>query len=390
MDLLTREDLKTLLAPRQSPCISIFMPTHRGGAEADPILWRKQLAKAEEQLLAAGLRTSEAQELLESGRRLLEDSSFWSHQCDGLAFFLAPQFVRVYRLPMTFEELVVVADRFHVKPLLPLLSGSGRFYVLALSQNGVRLLQGTRHSVSAVDLKGLPRNLAEALHVRDRDEAIEFHGLRPGSNATWGSVFHGLGGDFEEHKPDLLRYFQLIDRNLHPLLREERAPLVVAAVEYLLPIYRTANTYPHLLEKGLEGNPDRLSEKELHDRAWVLVQPHFEEAQQKAGAQYRQLAGTGRTASNLKEIVSAASRGQIETLFVARDQQCWGKFDPSTGQVDEHAREEPGDEDLLNVAALHTLRHGGTVYAVEPGQVPEGDLIAAVFCLPLAKRGKRP
>jgi hypothetical protein len=44
---------------------------------------------------------------------------------------------------------VVVTDRFHIKPLLPLLSGDGRFYVLALSQSEVRLLQGTRYSVSA-------------------------------------------------------------------------------------------------------------------------------------------------------------------------------------------------------------------------------------------------
>jgi hypothetical protein len=47
--------------------------------------------------------------------------------------------------------LVIVSERFHVKPLLPLLSGDGRFYVLALSQNEIRLLQGTRYSVEQVD-----------------------------------------------------------------------------------------------------------------------------------------------------------------------------------------------------------------------------------------------
>jgi len=47
---------------------------------------------------------------------------------------------------------VVVSDRFHLKPLLPLLTGDGRFYILALSQNQVRLLQGTRYSVRGLYL----------------------------------------------------------------------------------------------------------------------------------------------------------------------------------------------------------------------------------------------
>lgn len=38
----------------------------------------------------------------------------------------------------------MVDDRFHVTPLLPLLAGDGHFFVLALSQNQIGLLEGTR------------------------------------------------------------------------------------------------------------------------------------------------------------------------------------------------------------------------------------------------------
>jgi hypothetical protein len=34
--------------------------------------------------------------------------------------------------------------------------------------------------------------------------------------------------------------------------------------------------------------------------------------------------------------------------------------------------------------------HGKTVYALEPREIPNDALLAAVFCLPLAERGKRP
>jgi hypothetical protein len=389
MDLFTRDDLKTLLAEHPSPCISLFMHAHRGGAEEDPIRWRKHLAEAEERLAKAGWRAAEVKELLAPGRRLLEDITFWKNQSDGLVAFVAPQFLRLYRLPLAFQDAVVVANRFSVIPLLPLLSGNGRFFVLALSQNAVRLLQGTRHGVSEVDLKGVPRNLAEALLTHDRDEPLTFH-TRLTSGGSWGAIFEGHGVGIDDAKDDLLRYFQRIDRGLHPLLREEKAPLVLAAVDYLQPIYRQANTYSHLLEQGVEGNPDRLSRRELHDRAWPLVQPLFEAEQQRAAAQYRQLAGTEHASGDLEAVVAAAYEGRVETLFVALGRQVWGVFDPSTGRVQQHKEAPFGDVDLLDLAAAHTLSHGRTVYAVEPEQVPSKTDVAAIFFLPLPKHGKRP
>jgi hypothetical protein len=389
MDLFTRDDLKTLMAQQRTPAVSLFMPTHRGGGPEHLIRWKNHLAEAEDRLIATGMRAPDAKLLLEPARQLTEDISFWKHQCDGLAYFLAPKFLRLYRLPMVFEDFVVVADHFHVTPLLPLLTGNGRFYVLALSQNSVRLLQGTRYSVSEIGLRGVPRNLAEALVTHDSDEVLTFHGRRA-SGGAWGPIFAGHGVGIDDAKDDILLYFQKIDRSLHGLLHAERRPLVLAAVDYLLPIYRQANTYPNLVKDGIQGNPDRLSTKELHEGAWGLVRPMFEAAEKQAGAQYRQLAGTGRTASELSEVLPAAYRGEVETLFIALGAQRWGRFDAGNGQMTEHNQPELGDEDLLNAAAMQTLLHGRTVYAVAPEQVPNGGALAATFCLPLAKHGKRP
>jgi hypothetical protein len=389
MDLFTRADLRVLLAEHQPPCVSLFMPAHRGGAEQDPIRFRKLLCAAEERLPARGFRAPEARDFLAPARALLEDPSFWPSQSDGLALFMAPQFLRVYRLPRAFQEQVEVGGLFYVTPLLPLLTGDGRFYVLALSQNGVRLFQGARFTVSPVDLRGVPQALAEALLTHDRDEPLTFH-TRPTSGGTWGAIFSGHGVGIDDEKDDLLRYFQQVDRGLHKVLREEQAPLVVAAVDYLLPIFRQASSYSHLLDKGIEGNPDRLSEKELHDRAWALVEPSFQEARRKAIAFYHRLEGTSRASSDPRRIVLAAYRGEVKTVFVALGRHLWGLLNPGTNEVCLHDQPEVGDEDLLNVAAVHTLRHGNMVYALEPDDMPGGSLLAAIFCLPLPKRGKRP
>jgi hypothetical protein len=226
------------------------------------------------------------------------------------------------------------------------------------------------------------------LQFHDRDEPLTFHARPAGGTGSWGAIFHGQGVGIDDAKDDLLRYFRQIDRSLHELLREGRAPLVLAAVEYLWPIYHKASTYPHLLERGVAGNPDSLSATELHDQAWVVVQPHFRKAQEGAAALYARLAGTGHTSNDLEETVQAAHQGRVEILFVASDTERWGTVDAAEGRICLHAQAEPGDEDLLNLTALHTLAHGGTVYVVPPSDVPGGGVAACVFWLPLAKRGK--
>ena len=88
---------------------------------------------------------------------------------------------------------------------------------------------------------------------------------------------------------------------------------------------------------------------------------------------------TGKTSTDIKEVVSATYFGRVEQLFVAVGQQQWGNFDPQENQVQMHPDPEPGDEDLLNSAAIQTFLNGGTVYAPEPNKVPNSAPVAAVF-----------
>ena len=291
-DLVTKGDLQTLLTVK-SPCVSLYLSTHRGGSERDSVLWKNLLGEAQERLMARGLRRPEAAALLGPARKLLEDRVFWGGVSDGLAFFLVEGFTAAFRLPLPFPPLAAVADRAHVLPLLPLFSGDGRFYLLALSQNRVALLQGTHFGVHGIDVKGLPRSLEEAMRFHDADEPLLFHTHPALGLGRWGAVFHGHGVGVDDVKDDLLRYFQQINRGLHELLREERAPLVLASVEYLWPLYRKANSYPLLLESGVAGNPDRLSPRELHHRAWPLVEPVFQGAPPEGGGAVRAGGGNG-------------------------------------------------------------------------------------------------
>jgi hypothetical protein len=383
MRILSDAELKTLAQDHEGPCISIFMPTHRGGAgtQQDRIRLKNLLAEAEDSLIDGWLRRSEARSLLEPARELLENEVFWQHQSDSLAVFVSQDAFHYYQMPFKLEELLIVGQKFHLKPLLPLLSGDGRFYVLALSQNEVRLLQGTRDSIDEVALEDVPDSLSDALSYDDIEKRLQFRTQSRGEGGRRGhvAVFHGHGAGPDFAKNNILRFFHLVDEGISKLFGGERSPLVLAGVDYLHPIYREANTYTHLLDEGIEGNPQYLSARELHEEAWGIVRPIFRASQRDALAKYEELEGTGLTSGDVSKIVVAAHNGRVKTLFVALGQQQFGLFDVETGAVWLRDDSQPSSDDLLDLAAIQTLLNGGAVYAVEPEEVPGGTLLAAVF-----------
>jgi hypothetical protein len=346
----------------------------------DQIRFKNLMRRAEERLLKLGTRSPEARRLLEPGQKLLDDPFFWHYLSDGLAVFISEKTVRTFRVPLPFPELAVVTDRFHLKPLLTLLSLDGQYYLLALSQNEVRLLRGTSFSAAEVELEAVPKGLAEVIKPEEKAKHLQFHTRAPAAGpGRRAAIFHGHGAAAEIQKDQILRYFRRISQGVHEVLRNERAPLVLAGVEYLFPIYREANTYPRLLEQGIAGNPDGLKPEELHARAWPIVRPHFERAYWETVERYEQLSRAGHGSNRVEEVVPAAHAGRVESLLVAVGVQRWGHYNPKNGEIVTVNEPRPGDHDLLDFAALHTLLHGGDVYAVEPERLPDSSPVAACF-----------
>lgn len=385
MDTLRIENLRELTAHRNGPCVTVYLPTHVSGpdAEQDVVRLKNLLQQAEAQLSDGWLRAPEARDLLEPARKLPVDAAFWAARSQGLAIFLARGFVRCWRLPLALDELVMVNHRFHVKSLLPLLAESGRFLVLVLSQNKVRLLEGNEHRLEEIAVKGLPANMEQALNYTEGYRGSQVHsaarGGQGGQSGKQAAVFHGHGGVPETHKDDLTNFFRQVAAALKPALRDERAPLLLAGVDYLLPIYREVNSYPHVASVELPGNFDYQTDVEIHKQAWPKVAPLFTAGRAEAEARYRKLAGTGKTSDDIRQVVPAAHQGRVELVFVDRRAHEWGVYQPQQESVDVHAQCTSGDDDLFDVAAVETLLNRGAVYAVEGDQVPSQTGVAAVL-----------
>lgn len=390
MEVLTRNDLNVLMQERPGKCVSIFMPSHRrGDTQQDPIRFKNLLRKAEEMLIESGQKPTEARALLDPAMRVVKNVFFREHQSEGFALFIAPETFLYFRLPVAFPELVVVNDRFYVKPLLKVFAPGGKFYLLSLSQDTVRLYQGNKFSLTEMKLHDIPDSLATALRYDTHEKLAVVQGTAKSNAARSVRGVRGInaltqtghGSGVDDHYPELFRYFRQIDRGLHRFFGGETAPLVLAGVEYLLPLYRDANTYPYLVPEAVTGNPERISDGELHEKAWDMVEPYLARAQSAALDRYRRLSvGTSSPAtSDIVRILLAAWGGRVDTLFVLPDVPIWGSFEPAAGEVIVRDHEEPGDEDLVDRATVLTLMHSGKVYSLEPAEMPDKTPVAAIL-----------
>ncbi|MFW6180326.1 MAG: hypothetical protein ACOC8N_01160 [Spirochaetota bacterium] len=382
MAVMTRSELAGLMKVRDEVCLSLYMPTHKKGAavQQNPVRFKNMLVRAEEQLTAAGMRSPEAQRFLEPARAYLENTMFWQHQSEGLALFRSPGELRLYRVPLRFEELIMLDDRFYIKPLLRVFSASERFYLLAVSLKQARFFQGTREGLRQLEPAGMPRGMEEVLKYEDIEKQLQWHTrATPPGRGERPAMFHGIAEWKDEVKARVLQYLRKVDQALHGVLREESAPLIFAGVTPLFALYREANTYHHLVDRFVEGNPDHLRPHELLQRVEPVVREHAEMRREEAGRRYREQGSPGLATSDLRSILPAAYEGRVHTLFIAVGEYRWGTFDPQDVSVELHEVRKNGDHDLLDQAAVFTLSTGGTVYPVPRQEVPGGSMAAALL-----------
>lgn len=385
MDILTIEDVRELTNIEQELFISIYMPTFSKGVDTkqNPIKFKQLLREAEDKLYEKDLRKAEVQEILAPASHLIDQTNFWQQQSDGLAVFIYPGGIKYYRLPIEFKESVSVSNKVFIKPLLPLFSGNGQFYVLALSKNEVRLFLGTRQMIAPIELEDAPESMFDMQVDDDPRTNLLFRTSSPQgkSELSYNKVTQGQGNENEYEKNELTRYFRGIDEALTKIDKKDEIPLVLAAVEYLIPIYKEISNYPYIVDDFIRGNPEMLDGNDLHKLAWDIVEPIFTDQQKKAEDKFNQFLGQRNKlfSTSLDKIIPAAYSGQIESLFVANEVDQWGKFYHDTNKIKFHDEEQVGDEDLLEYASILTLSRGGKVFAVDADKVPAGGTVAAIL-----------
>lgn len=379
--ILNKEIFTEIANYQANCCVSVFIGTHNSGVEVnehyDPIAFKNVLQKVEKILKEKNIDATAIEHMLEPGYELLRDDKFWVQQSPGLAIFIADGYFKYIKMPVTPTEDVVVESSFYVTPLIPIMISKEYFYLLVISKKQCKLFRGDAFGMEYIPVEGLPKGLGEELG--DTDVSTTFR--TGGRGGTGGANFHGTGGgNNNDDKAYIANYLESVDDVIwKQILHYENAPLLLAGVEYLIPIYKSVSDYKNIWEDALTGSHEHEDTTELYKQAREKIEPYFQQRVNKALENYGNQSATQLTSSIIDDVIPATYYGRVSHLFVQKNEHIWGTFNEMENKIKYLDEKEEGAQDLIDNAVVKTLSTGGEVFVLEKDKMPAESQLAAIF-----------
>ena len=263
---------------------------------------------------------------------------------------------------------------------MPILDDAGPFRLLAISSKHTRLYQGSRWNFAEVEGIDLPQGIGAIAGITQYENTRY---AAPTGRHTGGLDKAQSFGDAPEElrKSELLELLQRIAAKLDPHVAANPVPLILAAHPEIQGHFREIAAWRELQPEGITANPEAMRPDELHRRAYAMIAEKRKAARAEALERLNALlgSGNGKATTRPEEIVKSARYSRVDTLFVSSDEHLWGTFDEAQDRVMAHGSPAPGDIDLLDYAALMTLRQGGQVRLVGRAELPPPARAAAIL-----------
>ena len=397
------EAVRSLLAPHEAPCLSLYMPTHRRVPDNRVDLPAfSHLVDAFEMALSASHPRREIERLLEPFHALEADARFWQHVRDGLAVLAADGRAEVFLLQRPVKPLALATARFHTMPLLRIAASTQRLNVLALTSRLATAYEGTAaegtvERLDPIPLDGTPGGAAGQV-TRDGlidAETFEPHRVRRGLGGRGlgdgNNVHGGAGARQDAPAADTAHLLRAVDEIVHErVTKRSGLPLVLVALPRLAADFRRLSKNRLLLDEQVATDAHLLPGHDLQ----TLVAPVFAAARAARISRevnaFLEARAHGRAADDLSDVARGAVAGRVAMLLVEQDRFEQGWLDSATGAVagDGHAPADPsrsGDEpavaagDLFGSVAETVILHGGGILALDRNAMPTESGVAAIY-----------
>ncbi|MBV9400825.1 MAG: hypothetical protein JO062_22800 [Bryobacterales bacterium] len=350
------------------PCITVLLPNYRPGAASAPeAVSLKQLIRTAAELPAIRRMGQEAAALLTPLSDLAAAEELESGGV-GFALFSAPGFTAGFRNGLQAGSKLSVGKHAFVRPLLAEAYAPSDVFALGVSRKHLRLFR-CRHSM-AEELElpaGVPRNITEAV---DSDQPDHDLANRSASGTSTGSAFavrFGTGSDREAAPEYLHHFFALIDRGLHPLVKN--APVFPMGVAEEIAAFRKAARHLNLLEDYAAGSAEMFTAEETARKAREAALAEYRRRGEAVMAEFREMPDRGRTSSMLSQVLTAAEQGRIHQVILAEEAEI-----PAA-----HRKQLIEGEDVLNAIAVETIRNGGDVFTLPAQAMDDVTPVAAIL-----------
>ena len=366
VDIPTQPEIKSLTATRSTACVSLYLPTSvlTQEVDRDRLTLKNLAAEAATRLEAAGIDKRQIWPITEQLEDLVDDDDFWQLQARSLAVFVTPEAIRTFRLPNNLKEVVQVADRFFLKPLLRSVTFPHEALVLSLSVGQVRLVEVFADlPPQDVRVPGMPKDAMSAVGK-----------ATIGHRSPSGRI-HGSEGE----KVRLRQYARAIDHALRGLLAGRETPMILAVTRPLDDIFRSVNTYPHLVQHQITASADELTNSQLAEAARPLLDAVYADQMKALLDLFEARKSQGRATTDLAQAARAATFGAIESLLVDIDEVIPGWVDETDGSIRFAEADDVTSYGIVDEIASRTMAHGGKVLGVRKADLPNNAHLAAIL-----------
>ena len=360
----TREEFLRLTEMRSDICVSIYLKTTPLPQDilASRIELDNQVKKVFAQLQESGADKKRLEALENEIFWLLNDDDFWAFHANSLVILASPDFIRTYRMANEIETQIEISDRFFLKPLLRALTFPQTAYILALSENEVRLVEFfTSGHPEIISLPDMPKDALSA--VGKSSLTASLHSMSHENGSRGKTLRQG-------------KYIRKIDEALRPLLLHSDVPLILVSTEPLASLFRSTFSLPNLVEGTVSVSPDRIGLTELVASARPLLDAHYARELKSIKELFEERQGQDRVATDLADIAKAATYGMVSLLLVDFDALVKGSIDEA-GTLS--FSDNPDAYGVIDEIVKRSLACGAKVMAVRKDDMIGGTGAAAIL-----------
>jgi len=368
-----------MIFEKGGPFVSLYQPTHRHFPEKkqDPIVFKNLLRQIENSLKQQS-DNDFIERIMRPLYQLEDDQDFWNSTSDGIAVLAAKDKCVVYHLHGPVKELAVVANSFHIKPLVQAFQSVESYQLLGLSRTRCNIYMGNRYGFSKIVTGSDFPSALEDVVGEQSGEPYSAQGYFAGTSEP--GVYHGQGDKKEGDDKDTEKYFRYVDRFVFEnYSKPSKLPLILVALKEYHSLFGGISHNPYLLEEGVNISYDSLEMEEFIGKALEIIEPINAIKIHKLMESYEDAEAESLGSSDLAQVVKAAYDRRVETIFIEENRIIPGKIDYDTGEIKLCDSSMPDCDDILDDLAELVLKNGGAIWVFPREKMPGHTGIAAIF-----------
>lgn len=285
-----------------------------------------------------------------------------NHLSKSLLIYVTPDSEKIFHLPLSLTEKVIVDSSFEIRDLLYATQMNKHYLLVMISQNSVKTFIGNTFQMTSLNLPGMPDNVHDVFNE---------HSF-PGRDYLDSRAFE---------EKNIRNYLRFIDEVLEKESQQNSFPVIVMGDVKLMGYFKQHSRNQKNIVGYVEGNYEHVSNASIREKVEPIIKKMCKEEEEAFFTQMQSAVSHGLLCTGITEVWRAAVEGKGRTLMVEKDYRVKARrgIDEYTIAIDEY---DINPHDILNDAVDDVieivLKNKGDIYFTENDTLKEYDRIALI------------